>query len=150
VDTILKFKRKEIDNINTILAIGWGDYGMKRDSAKVMAAYLKKCDCPDTLATDAEKKKILEKLYKEGWWSYKSKYVICEAFHGRRLIGFVLTAFAISLGAPFWFDMLNKLMKLRGTGSKVDVPSSSNETKTTSGNGAPIIINNQLTEEAQG
>lgn len=27
--------------------------------------------------------------------------------------GFLITALAISLGAPFWFDLLNKLMKLR-------------------------------------
>lgn len=27
--------------------------------------------------------------------------------------GFLLTAFAISLGAPFWFDLLNKLISLR-------------------------------------
>jgi hypothetical protein len=27
--------------------------------------------------------------------------------------GFVITAIAISLGAPFWFDLLNKLMQLR-------------------------------------
>jgi hypothetical protein len=29
--------------------------------------------------------------------------------------GFILTAFAISLGAPFWFDLLNKLVKLRSS-----------------------------------
>jgi len=28
--------------------------------------------------------------------------------------GWVLTALALSLGAPFWFDMLNKIMQLRG------------------------------------
>lgn len=28
--------------------------------------------------------------------------------------GFLLTALAISLGAPFWFDMLNKLVQVRG------------------------------------
>lgn len=27
--------------------------------------------------------------------------------------GYILTAFAISLGAPFWFDLLNKIMRLR-------------------------------------
>lgn len=31
-----------------------------------------------------------------------------------RFFGWLLTALAISLGAPFWFDLLNKLMKLRG------------------------------------
>ena len=29
--------------------------------------------------------------------------------------GYLLTALAISLGAPFWFDLLNKLVKLRGS-----------------------------------
>lgn len=31
------------------------------------------------------------------------------------LLGWVLTALAISLGAPFWFDLLNKMMKLRSS-----------------------------------
>ncbi len=30
-------------------------------------------------------------------------------------LGWLLTAFAISLGAPFWFDMLNKLIVVRST-----------------------------------
>jgi len=34
-------------------------------------------------------------------------------------LGFATTALAISLGAPFWFDLLNKFMKLRGTISEV-------------------------------
>ena len=32
------------------------------------------------------------------------------------IIGCLATALAISLGAPFWFDLLSKLVKLRGTG----------------------------------
>ena len=31
------------------------------------------------------------------------------------LLGWILTALAISLGAPFWYDLLNKFMKLRGS-----------------------------------
>jgi hypothetical protein len=31
------------------------------------------------------------------------------------LVGWLITAVAISLGAPFWFDMLNKIMVVRGT-----------------------------------
>lgn len=30
-------------------------------------------------------------------------------------LGWLITAFAISLGAPFWFDLLNKLMKVRNS-----------------------------------
>ncbi len=35
-----------------------------------------------------------------------------------KLIGLVITAFAISLGAPFWFDLLKKLVNVRGSGTK--------------------------------
>ena len=31
------------------------------------------------------------------------------------LFGWLLTAFAVSVGAPFWFDMLNKLIVVRST-----------------------------------
>jgi hypothetical protein len=33
----------------------------------------------------------------------------------QRILGWILTAMAISLGAPFWFDMLNKLIVVRST-----------------------------------
>lgn len=35
-----------------------------------------------------------------------------------KLAGLLLTAMAVSLGAPFWFEMLNKLVNLRNAGSK--------------------------------
>ena len=34
----------------------------------------------------------------------------------RKLLGIALTVVAISLGAPFWFELLNKLLNLRLTG----------------------------------
>lgn len=33
----------------------------------------------------------------------------------RKLIGLLITALAVSLGAPFWFDLLNKFMVVRST-----------------------------------
>lgn len=41
-----------------------------------------------------------------GWWLW------------HHLLGFVLTSFAASLGAPFWFDLLNRFVNLRTTGKK--------------------------------
>ncbi|MEP7318165.1 MAG: hypothetical protein ABI921_05480, partial [Panacibacter sp.] len=37
---------------------------------------------------------------------------------GSRLIGFIITGLMLSLGAPFWFDLLRKLVALRGSGVK--------------------------------
>ncbi|WP_217603075.1 hypothetical protein [Chitinophaga sp. GbtcB8] len=47
-------------------------------------------------------------------------YIICNTFKDLRLLGFLLTALMISLGAPFWFDLLKKLVSLRGAGVRPD------------------------------
>jgi hypothetical protein len=36
----------------------------------------------------------------------------------RHWLGFIITSAALSLGAPFWFDLLNKLVSMRSTGQK--------------------------------
>ncbi len=36
----------------------------------------------------------------------------------KRVFGVLITAFALSLGAPFWFDVLQKIVNLRATGTK--------------------------------
>ena len=43
------------------------------------------------------------------WGTYWDAMV----FH---LLGWLITAFAATLGAPFWFDMLNKIMSIRSAG----------------------------------
>ncbi len=48
-----------------------------------------------------------------GWGDIKGRDIVYSVF------GCMLTALAISLGAPFWFDLLSKLMQLRGS-KKVD------------------------------
>jgi hypothetical protein len=35
-----------------------------------------------------------------------------------RILGWLVTGLAVSLGAPFWFDILSKLVNIRGTGDK--------------------------------
>jgi len=35
-----------------------------------------------------------------------------------KVLGFILTALAISMGAPFWFDLLKKLVNIRSSGSR--------------------------------
>jgi hypothetical protein len=48
-----------------------------------------------------------------GWhWKTKGGWWWQLYWHG---VGWLLTALAISLGAPFWFDMLNKLIVVRST-----------------------------------
>jgi len=37
---------------------------------------------------------------------------------GRMLVGWLVTGIAIAMGAPFWFDILSKIMNVRNTGAK--------------------------------
>ena len=39
-------------------------------------------------------------------------------------LGWLVTILAIALGAPFWFDTLNKVMNLRHAGRATDEPRS--------------------------
>ncbi|NEQ03219.1 hypothetical protein [Moorena sp. SIO3E8] len=34
------------------------------------------------------------------------------------VVGIILSAIAICMGAPFWFEVLNKLVNVRNTGDK--------------------------------
>jgi len=38
-----------------------------------------------------------------------------QLFRWEAIAGWILTAIALSLGAPFWFDLLNKFMVIRST-----------------------------------
>lgn len=70
-----------------------------------------------------------------------------------RIFGWLITALAISLGAPFWFDMLNKLMKVRGSGSKggnTETGTANAQSQTTSPNPVTVNVNTQNGEEAVG
>ena len=56
-------------------------------------------------------------------WSFDSSTVSGGAgpfavFLATKFFGLALTALAISLGAPFWFDLLSMFMRLRGSGDK--------------------------------
>lgn len=43
----------------------------------------------------------------------------------KRTVGWLITTAAISLGAPFWFDLLGKVANLRGSGAEAQRPKAS-------------------------
>jgi len=56
-------------------------------------------------------------------WDSKSKnknlhLTFTTIFKGTRPVGYLIFAFGICLGAPFWFDLLQKIIKLRASGKK--------------------------------
>lgn len=67
----------------------------------------------DTLKTDDESIRTLPIGWRNfptemSWSSFVALLV--------KLVGLILTSLAVSLGAPFWFDLLSKFMNVRGTG----------------------------------
>jgi hypothetical protein len=50
---------------------------------------------------------------KQSWESWRGEWGDAIGFH---FWGWLLTALAASLGAPFWFDMLNKVINIRSAG----------------------------------
>ena len=89
--------------------------------------------------------KMLAIGWKDGFLSFKT-----EPFTGSKLLGWLLTALAISLGAPFWFDLLNKLMKLRGSGTKIDSGDSTPEKNIPATQPVTVTVNTNPGEEAVG
>lgn len=56
-----------------------------------------------------------------GWDPHPPKFPTNEAmvwFWVQKAFGFLVTGIALSLGAPFWFDLLSKVMNVRGAGEK--------------------------------
>jgi len=62
----------------------------------------------------------------------------------QRVLGWLLTMIAVSLGAPFWFDMLNKIINIRNAGTK---PATS-DSQPTPGT-APLVVNVQTGADAK-
>lgn len=100
-----------------------------------------------------------------GWANYKGPDCFCSKvsfiigqINGESLIGYLILAIAVSLGAPFWFDMLNKLINLRGTGKKASADSDTRTAQAGSNAATPntavqpvnVNVNNQNQEEAVG
>ncbi|MEI6681917.1 MAG: hypothetical protein WCO44_04780 [Bacteroidota bacterium] len=154
-DSAKKMLDGDVKASNEILAVGWGDYGIDRFKARVLARH--QIFVPNKFWKTHKSAKLdsclnlaFIVLCKEHWIRYNSTvhnvcYVLNESAHWNKILGFLLLAFAVSLGAPFWFDMLNKVIKLRSSGVKQDsatTPSPGNAAKATT---ASVNVNAQDT-----
>jgi hypothetical protein len=66
----------------------------------------------DAIATINEAKAVLSQSLPLGW---NNVVVISWPM---KILGILVSIFAIIMGAPFWFELLNKIANLRGTGAK--------------------------------
>lgn len=101
--------RKEIDSTNNLMGMGWGTALLNR---KIEYSQLYWIEYPVKFVFDG----LLAFIIPDPAMSVY--YEITR--HPGILIGFLITAFAVSFGAPFWFDLLNKAVSIRGSGKKPD------------------------------
>ncbi len=131
-----------LKNPNMVAGLGWGEYGqddpafIRRLSAKCFHRFLifgriKMKDSLDAVSNRINKEitlqptvnkdsLILVQFYKEQVKNFPVRIKTSYIFYSvgtKKILGFIITAFAICLGAPFWFDLLNKLIKMRGAGN---------------------------------
>jgi hypothetical protein len=116
LDSLFKIKAqldKDIAKANSLLGSGsWlpDSVMVLKDSATGKPVYIPELDAAAAAKISGFSHAPYGKYFKFGTcdkWHYFF-HMFCLHF-----IGFLITALAISLGAPFWFDMLNKLIQLR-------------------------------------
>jgi uncharacterized protein (UPF0548 family) len=119
--------------------------GADRNSKQKYLDSLKKSqDGLETVLKNQVKKMSAD--VKSGYRKFKDKW------NGLSLLGWLITALAISLGAPFWFDILNKFVKMRSASapSASSASESQNIAAASSQQPVNVNVNTQSGEEAVG
>jgi hypothetical protein len=107
-DQTYKVLQQDLDNASSILGLGWCSsdsckkYQRLFDSLKIVKDTVAKENLA-AVKKEMAKVKMIRNGFRDPW-------------DGWSLTGWLITALAISLGAPFWFDLLNKITRMRATG----------------------------------
>ncbi|MBS1511136.1 MAG: hypothetical protein JST86_09860 [Bacteroidetes bacterium] len=115
----------DINSASSIAAIGWE----KQDSCV-------RCNALNEQLKDSSLKPVQVKAIRDSITYYNRKFQCGgNPYQSKNgwvvFFGWLLTALAVSLGAPFWFDLLNRFIQLRTTGVK---PKGNGDTNTGPGN----------------
>ncbi len=122
-------------NVDSIKLIRYF-YDNPEETAKVADAAEKMINNPETAARlktndSSSVKQLLKAIEADmmdlkklklpiGWEDEKWENFLCstKGWENISILGWLITAFSVSLGAPFWYDILNKLVDLRSAGKK--------------------------------
>ncbi|MEQ8472021.1 MAG: hypothetical protein RIC35_12595 [Marinoscillum sp.] len=120
LDSLLAVKKelqKDIDKANNLLGQGsWLPDRIKVDTSGFLYPTHIEPDLAGKIFNKCDQKdRSVAGFADVTWWNRVAYWFLLLWKH---FFGYLLTALALSLGAPFWFDLLNKLMQLRGTISK--------------------------------
>ncbi len=106
-------------NADTVVVANslWRNSALRESLVTAAQEYVKNNPKAEYKTQLDETKKRLEELALPIGWSGPDPYSDkgWPKRIGWHLPGWLITALAISLGAPFWFDLLNKIMVVRST-----------------------------------
>lgn len=103
----------------------WADESMREQLADAAETFVSETDYVEDLAEFAEVEDILRPI--PLGWNFGDPEFVTDWYLSAggiflKILGLLFTGMAVSLGAPFWFDVLQKFMKLRGAGPKPEAP----------------------------
>ena len=111
-DTLIAVRKSledDMKNANTVLGLG----GWLPDSISVTTPMVYAGIEPRLLPKQKQREIEDADVGEYVAFAFKDKISYFFKLAGHHFFGFLIMAIAISLGAPFWFDLLNKMMKLR-------------------------------------
>jgi hypothetical protein len=114
-------------NADTLMIVKelWGDAALRSTAVAEATSRVQAASSGDSSAKEAALTQAIQEIRRFNTppigWSRQVEDVrgLPDAFGARvlKILGLLVTAFAIVMGAPFWFDMLNNLVNLRSTGN---------------------------------
>jgi hypothetical protein len=105
----------------TIAKSLWTDGSLRSQIADAAETFVSEAEYVEDLAEFSEVESVLRPLplgWKFGDPEFVTDWHKSPGGWFLKIIGLLTTGLAVSLGAPFWFDILNKFMKLRSSGPK--------------------------------
>ncbi len=128
IRSLYRMMKRDLDEPNSLLAIGWNvpknfERDRKADSLSKLSIYNPRYrkravnvgdECLTKIYTIKNAKTPIVQNQKLTFWD-KLWYFWLMATNPRSLLGFLITAIGISMGAPFWFEILQKAIKLKDT-----------------------------------
>ncbi len=97
----------------------WNDPALRQQMTQV--AQNMKAPAQDNAAAQASAALEQIRPLPIGWDPHPKSFTTSQSaawFWVQKIAGFVITGIALSLGAPFWFDLLSRVMNVRGAGEK--------------------------------
>jgi hypothetical protein len=110
-ETVVAFNtlKQQIDELG--LPVGWIRKEIAPAQSPNLAEILSTLTAPFVTSLSTTEEETLKKASQNG-----QMWPLDPGTGGKKFAGLLLTVLALSLGAPFWFDLLNKLVNLRSAG----------------------------------